>query len=269
MTFRGRFMSCVVTILLAFAGPLTVGAVPVSAAIPRTLQYVALGDSYAAGQGTGSYLNSCLQSDEGYPALLDSRKHLHLRANTSCSGATTFDVVESQLSPLNKGTKVVTLTVGANDLHVASIAAACTDGPSPACQAEINTAFALLATPPGVLASHLASVYAAVAAAAPRAVILVTGYPYLFEPPTANNPNAATIVAINDATTALNGTIKRTVTTAQSAGLNIQYVDVTTAFAGHGIGSPVPYINSNGPDAFHPNDAGYAAYAKALSSALP
>ena len=44
---------------------------------------------------------------------------------------------------------------------------------------------------------------------------------------------------------------------------------MTTAFAGHGIGSPVPYINATGPDAFHPNDAGYAAYAAALSSALP
>ena len=268
MTFRGRFMSLVVTILLTIAGSVAVGALPVSAATPRTLQYVALGDSYAAGQGTGSYLNSCLQSDEGYPGLLDARKHLHLRANASCTGATTFDVVETQLSALNKGTRVVTLTVGGNDLSVASIAAACASGPSPACQTAINTALSLLATPPGVLAGRLASVYAAVAAAAPRAVILVTGYPYLFEPPAANDPNAATIVAINNATTALNATIQRTVTAARSAGLNTQYVDVTTAFAGHGIGSPVPYINATGPDAFHPNDAGYAAYAAAVSSAL-
>lgn len=269
MTSRGRVMTCVVTIVLAVAGVVTVGASPASAAAPRTLQYVALGDSYAAGQGTGSYLNSCLQSDEGYPALLDSRKHLHLRANASCTGATTSDVVESQLSALNKGTRLVTLTVGGNDLSVSRIAAACTPGPSPACQTAINTALGLLATPPGVLAGRLGSVYAAIAAASPRAIILVTGYPYLFEPPTTNTPNAATIVAINNATTALNATIQQTVTTAQSAGLNIQYIDVTTAFTGHGIGSPVPFINATGADAFHPNDAGYAAYAAALSSALP
>ena len=60
MTSRGRFMSCVVTILLAVAGSVTVGAWPVSAATPRTLQYVALGDSYAAGQGTGSYAQQLL-----------------------------------------------------------------------------------------------------------------------------------------------------------------------------------------------------------------
>ena len=64
-----------------------------------------------------------------------------------------------QLSALNKGTRVVTLTVGGNDLSVAGIAAACAPGPSPACQTAINTALSLLATPPGVLAGRLASVY--------------------------------------------------------------------------------------------------------------
>jgi lysophospholipase L1-like esterase len=268
MTSPRRVMLWSVTTLLAVAGLFTVGALPVSAATPRTLQYVALGDSYAAGQGAGRYLNSCLQSDEGYPTLLDSRKHLHLRADASCSGATTSDVVQTQLSALNRGTRVVTLTVGGNDLGVGSIATACADGPTPACQSAIENAVDLLETP-GVLARRLADTYAAVAAASPRAVILVTGYPYLFEPPTANNPNAATIVAINDATTALNRTIEETVATAHTTGLNIQYVDVTEAFAGHGIGSSVPFINASGPDAFHPNEAGYAAYAAALNTALP
>ncbi|MBA3529348.1 MAG: hypothetical protein H0T91_08595 [Propionibacteriaceae bacterium] len=126
--------------------------------------------------------------------------------------------------------------------------------------------------PPGgvsVLAARLANTYASVAAAAPKALILVTGYPYLFETPAATNPNFSTIVAINQATTALNATIAGVVGTLQAAGVNIEYVDVTAAFDGHEIGSAVPFINSTGPDAFHPNAAGYVAYAAALEAALP
>jgi lysophospholipase L1-like esterase len=45
-------------------------------------------------------------------------------------------------------------------------------------------------------------------------------------------------------------------------------VDVTAAFAGHGIGSPDPWINATGPDAFHPTAAGYTAYTAAIRAAL-
>ena len=46
------------------------------------------------------------------------------------------------------------------------------------------------------------------------------------------------------------------------------YVDVTEAFAGHGIGSKKPFINAEGPDAYHPNAAGYRAYTKAIFAAI-
>ena len=61
--------------VIALAGFVTVGALP-AAANSGDVQYVALGDSYAAGQGGGaaSYVNEdCLQSTNGYPALLDAR----------------------------------------------------------------------------------------------------------------------------------------------------------------------------------------------------
>jgi hypothetical protein len=56
--------------------------------------------------------------------------------------------------------------------------------------------------------------------------------------------------------------------TTQDPDVNIVYVDVTAQFAQHGIGSPVPFINATGPDAFHPNAAGYRAYADAIFDAL-
>ena len=54
MSARGRFLSVLVTIVIALAGFVTVGALPAAAA-PQAVQYVALGDSYAAGTALGSY----------------------------------------------------------------------------------------------------------------------------------------------------------------------------------------------------------------------
>ena len=77
-----------------------------------------------------------------------------------------------------------------------------------------------------MLATRLAATYGAVATAAPRADILVTGYPYLFEPPVPGQPNAAIVLALNNATAALNATIKATVAASAAAGVEITYVDV-------------------------------------------
>jgi lysophospholipase L1-like esterase len=274
MSARGRFLSYLVTMVVALAGIVTVGALPAAATKSGTVQYVALGDSYAAGQGAGSYLNSCMQSGKGYSELLDSEKRIHLQTNATCTGATTSDVANTQLSALNRGTRLVTLTVGGNDLDVSGVATACTTGTPPACQTAINNALALLAVGPGgesVLGSRLTDLYAEAADAAPKARVVVTGYPYLFEPPSPSDPNAAITAAINNATTALNATIRQAVTATHVTGVNIVYVDVTAAFAKHGIGAEphLLFIKPAGADAFHPNAAGYRAYATAVSAALP
>lgn len=81
-----------------------------------------------------------------------------------------------------------------------------------------------------MLATRLGATYGAVATAAPRAEILVTGYPILFEPPVAGQPNAATVLALNSATAALNATITATVEATAAAGVEITYVDVAAGF---------------------------------------
>lgn len=273
MTSRTRRSTPLLVLLVTLATVVGLVAltVPASAHGSKTLSYVALGDSYAAGQGAGRYLNACLQSRRGYPARLDNMRRIKLRHNATCTGATTSDVVTRQLGSLNRGTRLVTVTVGGNDLHVADVAAACLAGPTLPCQAAIAQAVALLAPQPdgsSVLGTRLVSTYATIARAAPNARILVTGYPYLFETPAADDPNAATIVAINQATTALNATIRSAVAGVRALDVNITYVDVTTRFAGHGLGSPKPFINADGPDAFHPTARGYRAYAAAVKAAL-
>ena len=107
MTARDRFVARLVTMLIALAGLVTVGTLPAAADKPG-VQYVALGDSYAAGQGGGDYLNDCLESLNGYPIyLLEPRRRIDLRANAACTGAST-SVVSSSRRLVGSGTGAVT-----------------------------------------------------------------------------------------------------------------------------------------------------------------
>jgi lysophospholipase L1-like esterase len=267
MTLGGRFLSRLVTMLVALVGLVVVGAVPaVAESNSRTVQYVALGDSYAAGQGGGDYLNKCLESPNGYPYLLDAEKRIHLRTNVACTGASTEEVAKTQLSALNRGTRLVTLTVGAADLNLSQVLAACSPVPTNDCQGAIMNAIALLPD----LRDSLTELYASVAAEAPNALIVVTGYPYLFDVAPNCAQNASIMERVNCATLLLNSTIQQAVAE-QDSDVDIEYVDVTGAFSGHGIGSAVPFINppqAGLPAAFHPNAAGYVAYAEAISEVV-
>jgi lysophospholipase L1-like esterase len=267
----------VTTLVAGLAGILTVGALPAAADGVGIGQYVALGDSYAAGQGAsapGDYLNKeCLRSPNGYPALLDAESQIHLRANAACTGAKTSDVADKQLSALKQGTRLVTLTVGAADLGLSQVLAACTAGDPTRCQDAIVSANLLLPAKCGdksEIGRRLTGLYAEVAAAAPNAFIVATGYPLLFE--LAQDHPDQLKAQINDATNRLNCAIEKAVADSRSAGVNIAYVDVTAAFRGHGIGgSEEPFINppGTGINAFHPTAAGYVAYAEAISAVLP
>jgi lysophospholipase L1-like esterase len=275
MTARGRLLSGLVATVIALAGFVTVGAPTAAAGPTGTLQYVALGDSYAAGIGAPPYVSSsddCLQSNKGYPALLDSEKHIHLQVNATCPGATTSTVSNTQLSELTPGVELVTLTVGGNDLGFADLAGICTPEPQ---QPECGNAIAAVPGKLTDLYSNLTDLLGDVADAAPKALIAVTGYPYLVESTAPYDP--VLITAINKATAGLNTTIEAAVNaTRKDTGANIIYVDVTVPFARHGIGCTVTnclFINAPaavppGAVPFHPNADGYRAYADAISAAI-
>jgi lysophospholipase L1-like esterase len=298
MSARGRLMSRLVTMVIALAGFVAAGALP-AGATPSTIDYVALGDSYAA--GTASQLGDCPHGPDAYPVLLagsdDSR--IDLKAFDACSGWTTSDVVkvvDSSQSPLDRNTRLVTLTIGAGNLGLSRVLAACTaNPPTPnACQAQIGRALGDLGDCPGSerpssLDSPLTKLYTDVAGQARGARIVVTGYPLLFETPDPTAPNAGIINGINEATTRLNCVIERAVAATQATYANITYVDVTKEFAGGGIVIPAPpdlpctdpsaFIHSlldcntapprDDPEAFHPMPAGYKAYADAIKAKLP
>ena len=268
MSTRGRFVSCLATAVVALAGFVTLGALPAAGAA-SVVEYVALGDSYAAGWGAppADPEDPCQRSAQGYPTLLDdAQKRIELEVTAACKGAKAADVINTQLSALNSDTRLVTLTVGGNDLNVADVAATCTTPGVTAAQCITDIQNAVTPAKLQALDDALTDLYAKVAARAPDARIVVTGYPYLADPA----PGSPIITALNAATDQLNATIKQAVTVTQNADVNIRYVDVTAEFAGHGIFSPNPFINPPGTEAaFHPNALGYSVYATAIADALP
>lgn len=260
---RAAFAAGLATLALALgtaAGPAT--AAP-------ALAYVALGDSFAAGQGAGSYLDECYRSSLSYPADAVEKKSVRLAINAACQGSTTEVVVATQLERLNKSIAVVTITAGGNNLDTTGLLALCTTpGQEAACLQGLQArsiALAQAQTGSGPLFQGLVTMINAVKAKAPDARVYVTGYPLLFHSPEPGSLQET----VNGLTLGLNAVIEGAAGADGPAGA--QYVDVAGAFLGHGIGSTDPWINYNpfapGPDDFHPNAAGYRAYHAALTAA--
>src|SRR6187551_2110890 len=91
---------------------------------PVASEYVALGDSYAAGVGSGGS-GECGRSASAHPSLWnDAHSPAEFRF-AACSGATTQDVLESQVASLSSVTTLVTLTVGGNDIGFTDVMTTC------------------------------------------------------------------------------------------------------------------------------------------------
>jgi len=106
------------------------------AAAARAANYVALGDSYAAGPIIPNQIAplGCLKSDHNYAHLAAPSIGLPLRDPT-CSGATTADMTSPQetelgtnppqFNSLDAETTRVSLTIGGNDIGFSEIALSC------------------------------------------------------------------------------------------------------------------------------------------------
>jgi lysophospholipase L1-like esterase len=263
----------------AVAGPADPASAAVSAAKPDRppkpgggggggggtveLEYAAVGDSFAAGVGAGSYLDSsCYRSSKSYPRLLDADANRRLVSFPACSGASTVETV-AQVATIATTAKVVTVTVGGNDVGFSDVMRNCFVLQSSSCQSSIDAGAAIAASQE--FRDDVAAVIAAIRARTePDAKVVVAGYPLLFhENSSGVNPKYAWGDEVNDETVVLNGVI-RSVAEANGA----VFVDVMDDFAGHGISSASPWINDwswfDTIRGFHPNATGYVAYANAI-----
>jgi lysophospholipase L1-like esterase len=251
------------TAVTSATAPLAVGSVHSSWSFHSAGQYVALGDSFTAGQGAPPHLpGPCLQSKyASYPTIAATVSPYRLAGNKACSGASVADM-PAQLAGLSPATALVTITIGGIDAGSTTVLQGCAPDPAAAlCQQALGAS----ATQLSVLGPRLVGLYTAIAATVPKARIVVLNYPLLF------NPGALALGdLVNSSTVVLNSVIQGAV--AATANPRVTLVDVTQEFTGHGIGAPVPYIAYNPVDLsalpnFHPNALGnLLGYAQALAN---
>ena len=161
------------------AGVLTLGlAVPAAAA---GTQYVALGDSYSSGVGSGSYTSEsgdCLRSTLAYAQLWTNAHHPSSFAFVACSGATTTDVIDNQVSALSSATTLASITIGGNDVNFAGVMEDCVIYGTSTCVSDINAAENTARTQ---LPGWLDNAYNAIRAHAPNARVVVLSYPRFYD----------------------------------------------------------------------------------------
>lgn len=233
-----------------------------------TNDYVALGDSYSAGDGGGNYIvdgTTCFRSPNSFAGQLAAEKNLNLDLQ-ACSGAVTGDMPK-QYPALSTGTDYVTLTLGGNDIGFAPVVTECAK-PSwwGNCGKAVDEA---VAKANNVLPGQLRDVYSQVRTRAPKAKIVVAGYPRLFngrDCSWATFFSADEMRRMNDAADLLNSRIQQA-----ASGAGFAFVDVREQFTGHAVCDPTPYLHNlslNVVESFHPNKAGYSAYADAIGPRL-
>lgn len=235
--------------------------------------YVALGDSYAAGNGAGSYLDStCHRSLKGYPGLVAESGSLELDLQ-ACSGATIADVLNHQLGTLDGDTDYVTITAGGNDVGFADIISTCAIGTTNDCLAEIDAAVSMIPT----VQDRLTTLVGQVQTAAPNASIVVTTYPRFFDGDVCSTLltsfTGTETAALDDGANQLAAGIMDAVGAISSE--NVSAVDVRGPFSGHGVCDSDEWIHDiaifggNSFEWFHPNAAGYQyGYTPSVGEAL-
>ncbi|MEW2402476.1 SGNH/GDSL hydrolase family protein [Streptomyces sp. NPDC046862] len=262
-----RLTSAIVAGLMAFAG-LGVAA-SASAQADTGAEYVALGDSYASGVGAAPYDASsgdCKRSPNSYPRLYAAAHPKYALKDVTCSGATMADVRNNQLSALSEKTSLVTLTVGGNDAQFSSVVQACLTQSDSYCATATNW---MSSYARNQMVTELAVLYKDIKTRAPKALVLVLGYPRAL----ASTGSCGQIDLSAAKRTSMNGMADALAEGTQAAAksASVYFIDMRSQFDGHGACGADPWINgvdlSRQAEIFHPNAAGYTkGYAARLSS---
>lgn len=231
--------------------------------------YVAVGDSYASGVGTRTYIESsgsCQRSTYAY-AWIDAGRIGANLSFTACSGARVADVQNNQLGPMNSGTEFVTVQVGGNDAGFSSVITECAK-PSwlGDCTSAINNAQSIINN---TLPGRLDGLYNTIRSRATVARVTVVGYPRLFN---GVDCNAGTFFS-GDEMTRLNQTadLLNSKLSAQAGAHGFGFVNPTSAFIGHAVCGNPEWINGlSNPisESYHPNRTGQAGYADLVDDFL-
>jgi lysophospholipase L1-like esterase len=241
-----------VTVLaIGLAAAISGTGIPAHAASP--VNYVALGDSYSSGVGAGSESGSCGQSPNAYPALWATANAPAAFTFAACSGATTSDVISSQLSSLSASTTLVSITIGGNDAGFSSIMETCVLESTSSCESAVSAAEQYANnTLPGQLNTMLADIRSD----APSAQIIVLDYPDFYDLSVSIciGLSRADHQALDNGINDLDGVLQ---TAAAQNGDT--FADVRAQFSGHELCDGAGWLNSITlpiDDSYHPTATG-------------
>ena len=277
--------------LAVTAAALLTAGVPGTAGARTGPSYVALGDSYTAGplipDLTGSPAG-CARSNHNYPSLAAAALGAASFTDVSCQGATTANMSQPesvplgsnppQLNALTSGTTLVTLQVGGNDINFIDIVINCTtlsftDPFGAPCKAHYTSGGTdQLRQAVSQTAPKVAAVLQAIHQRAPRARVLLVGYPVIL-PNSGNGCWPAVPIAFGDVPylRGVEADLNHMLAT-QAAANNATFVNTYTDSIGHDVCEPpgtewveglVP-VSPGAP--FHPNAAGERAMARQVET---
>ncbi|TQL70083.1 lysophospholipase L1-like esterase [Nocardioides albertanoniae] len=237
------------------------GATVQSAQAAASEEYAAVGDSFAAGNGTRNpdLSLACSRSSDAYGPQIAAERASTTLVFPACGGAVTGDVVNTQSKSLSAETDWVTISIGGNDIGFAELLLSCGSSfDEPSCLAKVDEVNQRIDTE---LGAKLDAAYDSVKQGAPGATVISIGYPRFFGAdiscPDADgiSPNEAT--ALNGLADNLEAEIAD-----RSRVAGIQHINPIQQFSGHDICSSSPFLNGkaelSATDAYHPSPEGYS-----------
>lgn len=265
MLARSRLLAVIAAPLALLAALLA----PTTPAQAAGESYVALGDSYASGTGTRSYISdgtSCQRSTYAYPKLIAAQKSYVLNFQ-ACSGATIPTVTNNQLGALTGTTRFVTISVGGNDAGFSGVLTECAQpGWMSNCNGAIDGAQSFINN---TLPGRLNTLYSSIRSRASIAKVVVVGYPRIFN---GEDCNAGTFFSpaeetrLNQTADLLNSKLS-----AAAAARGFTFANPTSRFIGHAVCDDVEWLNGlSNPigESYHPNRTGHSSGYTPLISPL-
>lgn len=290
-------------------GPTTAAPAPGATATPTQptpppgsfagVTVLLLGDSLAAGEGGGNYLNGtdephqlCHRSASGWFAGTAAEI-----TNLGCSRAVIRNLTAPQTNPdynarpepaqleaaSGRKTDITLVMLGGNDIRFAEIFNQCVLSDADCTADPVFTSRALSTAE--ALSESLAGAYLRVAEHVGGTAVLAPAYPQLFGDATAGCGRISPAEAkfATDLITALNRSVRTGAEAAAETHPAVRFVPATeTALSGHGACETDPYVHTVLPTALigaaqepstaqellHPNPAGYARLTEVLAGWL-
>lgn len=250
-------------------------------------KYVAMGSSFAAGPGIPDYyeepVRPCARSNNNYAHQVGKRRGLTL-VDVSCSGATTLhltgprDAIPPQIEAVDANTRLVTVTIGGNDLgYMTKLFAASCFGLAQQSQASTAGCSAVPAAPTeqayAELAARMDAVAKDVRRRAPNARLVFVDYLTVL-PAQGGCPAAPLSASEADASREI--ARRLAIITAKAARDNgADLIESSKLSESHSVCAAEAWMNGYPrPDApiagtgYHPNAAGMTAIADALEKML-